>query len=266
MAESFTDPERHWGSAYKATNRVAVGTSAGFSRDRLDFYVPNDRPKRLGCLDLARSVIGVQQTHHPQEGRHHHASETRAYLSSQAPSEAQPKAQWQQAVRGHGAEVEIPNDWRRDALFGEDRSRGRHCGLLTHLALIRSALLGSSLASAPACPSPTSLSASAPILSPHFALSPRTDFITKGHARGACGSRSHRRGGDFEYQVCALVHGVHFDRSSVRFQPVNRRLKVFKVSAQPWHAICTSSAPDDVKGHSPLPLRCPRADIPTSSC
>ena len=56
LAESFTDPELHLGTTYKATNWVPVGSSAGFSRDRLDFYVPNDRPKRLWCLELVRGA------------------------------------------------------------------------------------------------------------------------------------------------------------------------------------------------------------------
>ena len=37
--------------------------------------------------------------------------------------------------------VENRNHWRRDAFFGEDRSRSRQVGLLTNLALIRTALL-----------------------------------------------------------------------------------------------------------------------------
>jgi len=56
LAESFTDPELHLGTTYKATNWICVGSSAGFSRDRLDFYIPNDRPKRLWCLELVRGA------------------------------------------------------------------------------------------------------------------------------------------------------------------------------------------------------------------
>ena len=47
LAESFTDPEAHAGTCYKASNWEAVGLSAGYSRHRADFYVPNDRPKKL---------------------------------------------------------------------------------------------------------------------------------------------------------------------------------------------------------------------------
>lgn len=60
LAESFTDPESHAGTTYKATNWQALGTTAGYARSRLDFYVANERPKRLWCLELdpkARSIL-----------------------------------------------------------------------------------------------------------------------------------------------------------------------------------------------------------------
>jgi predicted transposase YbfD/YdcC len=37
--------------------------------------------------------------------------------------------------------VEIRNHWRRDAVWGEDRSRTRNPNALANLALLRSALL-----------------------------------------------------------------------------------------------------------------------------
>jgi hypothetical protein len=52
LAESFTDPEAYAGTCYKASNWLAVGTSAGYSRHRADFYVPNERPKRLWLFPL----------------------------------------------------------------------------------------------------------------------------------------------------------------------------------------------------------------------
>lgn len=66
--------------------------------------------------------------------------ETRAYVSSLEPAE-RTDLQWHQLIRGHWAGVENRNHWRRDALFGEDRSRSRQVGLLTNLALIRTSLL-----------------------------------------------------------------------------------------------------------------------------
>lgn len=60
LAESFTDPEAYAGTCYKASNWEAVGHSAGYSRHRADFYLPNDRPKRLWLRPLtpdARQVL-----------------------------------------------------------------------------------------------------------------------------------------------------------------------------------------------------------------
>lgn len=53
LAESFTDPEAYAGTCYKASNWEAVGFSAGYSRHRADFYVFNDRPKRLWMRELS---------------------------------------------------------------------------------------------------------------------------------------------------------------------------------------------------------------------
>ena len=53
LAESFTDPEAHAGTAYKASNWEPVGFSAGYARHRADFYVPNGRPKKLWLYPLA---------------------------------------------------------------------------------------------------------------------------------------------------------------------------------------------------------------------
>jgi len=64
LAESFTDPEAYAGTCYKASNWEAVGMSAGFSRHRADFYVPNDRPKKLWlrplCADGRQHLCAVQ--------------------------------------------------------------------------------------------------------------------------------------------------------------------------------------------------------------
>jgi hypothetical protein len=53
VAESFTDPEQQAGTCYKASNWEPVGFSEGNSRHRADFYVPNERPKRLWLIELA---------------------------------------------------------------------------------------------------------------------------------------------------------------------------------------------------------------------
>ncbi len=82
---------------------------------------------------MVRSEVYIRKT-----GKTTH--ETRFYLSSQEPDERTP-AQWQDLIRGHWAGVEIRNHWRRDHLWGEDRSRTRNAHALANLALLRSALL-----------------------------------------------------------------------------------------------------------------------------
>lgn len=70
LAESFTDPEAHAGTCYKASNWEPVGFSAGYSRHRADFYVPNERPKKLWLRELcpkARALLRAPQV--PQECR-----------------------------------------------------------------------------------------------------------------------------------------------------------------------------------------------------
>lgn len=52
IAESFTDPESYSGTCYKASGWQPVGMSAGNSRHRADFFVPNGRPKRLWLKEL----------------------------------------------------------------------------------------------------------------------------------------------------------------------------------------------------------------------
>jgi predicted transposase YbfD/YdcC len=66
--------------------------------------------------------------------------DTRYYLSSQEPADRTPE-QWQALIRGHWAGVEIRNHWRRDSLWGEDRSRTHKARALANLALVRNALL-----------------------------------------------------------------------------------------------------------------------------
>ncbi len=52
LAETFTDPEAHAGTCYKAANWIAVGQTAGFGRHRCDFFLFHDRPKRLWLYPL----------------------------------------------------------------------------------------------------------------------------------------------------------------------------------------------------------------------
>jgi hypothetical protein len=52
LAESFTDPESFTGTCYKASGWEPLGLSEGNSRHRADFYLPNERPKRLWLKEL----------------------------------------------------------------------------------------------------------------------------------------------------------------------------------------------------------------------
>jgi hypothetical protein len=52
LAESFTDPEAYEGTCYKASNWQPIGMSAGYKRHRADFYVPNERPKKLWVHEM----------------------------------------------------------------------------------------------------------------------------------------------------------------------------------------------------------------------
>ena len=52
LAESFTDPEAYAGTCYKASNWEPVGFSEGYSRHRADFYIANERPKKLWMREL----------------------------------------------------------------------------------------------------------------------------------------------------------------------------------------------------------------------
>jgi hypothetical protein len=56
IAESFTDPEAYTGTCYKASGWEPVGFSAGHRRHRADYYVPNQRPKRLWLKELGSNA------------------------------------------------------------------------------------------------------------------------------------------------------------------------------------------------------------------
>ncbi|MFM8419175.1 MAG: ISAs1 family transposase [Verrucomicrobiota bacterium] len=88
---------------------------------------------------FARSVVVVRSRRTIKRSGQT-TEETRHYLASLDPDELT-SDQWHRLIRGHWGGVENRNHWRRDAMFGEDRSRSRKTRLLTNLALIRNALL-----------------------------------------------------------------------------------------------------------------------------
>lgn len=59
LAETFSDIEIAAGTCYRAAGWLDVGQSKGFSRHRRDFYVPNDRPKRLWIKELRRGAVAL---------------------------------------------------------------------------------------------------------------------------------------------------------------------------------------------------------------
>jgi hypothetical protein len=57
LAETFTDIETYEGTCYKASGWQPLGLTKGYSRHRADFYVPNDRPKKLWVRELRREAL-----------------------------------------------------------------------------------------------------------------------------------------------------------------------------------------------------------------
>lgn len=52
LAETFTDPETHAGTCYRAAGWAPCGATAGFARDAQDYYVDNEHPKKLWLKPL----------------------------------------------------------------------------------------------------------------------------------------------------------------------------------------------------------------------
>jgi len=56
LAETFSDIEAREGTCYKASGWLELGKTKGYSRHRADFYVPNDRPKKLWVRELRKDA------------------------------------------------------------------------------------------------------------------------------------------------------------------------------------------------------------------
>ena len=52
LAETFSDIEASEGTCYKASGWIPLGKTKGYSRHQADFYVLNDRPKKLWIREL----------------------------------------------------------------------------------------------------------------------------------------------------------------------------------------------------------------------
>jgi len=60
IAETFVDPSRFQGTAYKASGWTLLGKTKGFERSRKEFYEAHDRPKQLWVRELqegARTIL-----------------------------------------------------------------------------------------------------------------------------------------------------------------------------------------------------------------
>ena len=57
LAETFTDIESFAGTCYKASGWIPLGKTKGFSRHRSDFFVANDRPKKLWIKPLRPDAL-----------------------------------------------------------------------------------------------------------------------------------------------------------------------------------------------------------------
>lgn len=57
LAETFSDIEAREGTCYKAAGWLALGSTKGYSRHRADFYIPNDRPKKLWVRELRKDAV-----------------------------------------------------------------------------------------------------------------------------------------------------------------------------------------------------------------
>ena len=84
LAETFTDIEAYEGTCYKASGWQPLGKTKGYSRHRADFYVPNDRPKKLWVRELRRGAPALLRAMElPAECRHGAQSEADGVLPLQ---------------------------------------------------------------------------------------------------------------------------------------------------------------------------------------
>jgi hypothetical protein len=59
LAETFTDIEAYVGTCYKAAGWEALGKTQGYARHRPDFFVKNERPKKLWVKKLRNNAVEV---------------------------------------------------------------------------------------------------------------------------------------------------------------------------------------------------------------
>ena len=64
LAETFCDIEARAGTCYKAAGWRPLGLTKGYSRHRADFYIANDRPKKLWIHELRKGAAETLRAPH----------------------------------------------------------------------------------------------------------------------------------------------------------------------------------------------------------
>lgn len=64
VGETFVDPDRFCGTVYTANGWEELGQTDGWGRQRRDYYVPHDKPKRLFVRELCRNARRSLQAEH----------------------------------------------------------------------------------------------------------------------------------------------------------------------------------------------------------
>ena len=64
VVESFVDPEQFCGTVYTANGWNELGQTDGWGRQRRDYYVKHDKPKRLFVRELCRNACRSLQAEH----------------------------------------------------------------------------------------------------------------------------------------------------------------------------------------------------------
>jgi hypothetical protein len=85
-----------------------------------------------------RTLVCVETLRNTKKGR---SEPERHYYISSLEQKERSHADWLRLIRNHWGGVEIRNHWRKDACWGEDRTRSRNRNIVGALALLRNALL-----------------------------------------------------------------------------------------------------------------------------
>lgn len=65
LAESFSDPQLHEGTIYKASNWTPLGFSKGFRRHKTEFYIDEKQPKKYWIYPLVKNAQQLLSSSNP---------------------------------------------------------------------------------------------------------------------------------------------------------------------------------------------------------